>query len=73
MAAVIHSHSPAVIPFGVTQVPMQPVYHQATFLYAGVPVWEIRDVDNPDAAASWCGTHLSANLSPKSLVTGRWP
>jgi ribulose-5-phosphate 4-epimerase/fuculose-1-phosphate aldolase len=51
VAAVIHSHSPAVIPFGVTQVPMQPVYHQATFLYGGVPVWDIRDVDNPDAAA----------------------
>src|SRR3954471_12561545 len=31
--AVIHSHSPAVIPFGITQVPMRPVYHQSTFLY----------------------------------------
>jgi HCOMODA/2-hydroxy-3-carboxy-muconic semialdehyde decarboxylase len=25
--AVVHSHSPAVIPFGVTQVPMRPVMH----------------------------------------------
>src|SRR3989440_2514394 len=49
--AVIHSHSPAIIPFGTTQVPMRAVYHQSTFLYGGVPVWDIRDVASPDAAA----------------------
>ena len=26
--AVVHSHSPGVIPFGVTQVPMRPVMHR---------------------------------------------
>jgi ribulose-5-phosphate 4-epimerase/fuculose-1-phosphate aldolase len=41
--AVVHSHSPAVIPFGVTQIPMRPVMHTGSFLYVGVPVWEIRD------------------------------
>jgi HCOMODA/2-hydroxy-3-carboxy-muconic semialdehyde decarboxylase len=41
--AVIHSHSPGVIPFGVTQVPMRPVFHTAAFLAVGVPVFEIRD------------------------------
>jgi ribulose-5-phosphate 4-epimerase/fuculose-1-phosphate aldolase len=41
--AVVHSHSPAVIPFGVTQVPMRPLMHTGSFLYVGVPVWEIRD------------------------------
>ncbi len=41
--AVIHSHSPAVIPFGITQVPMRPVFHTASFLHVGVPVYEIRD------------------------------
>src|SRR5262249_15844828 len=51
VGAVIHSHSPAVIPFSVTEVPMRPLYHQSTFLYGGVPVWDIRDVDSPDAAA----------------------
>jgi HCOMODA/2-hydroxy-3-carboxy-muconic semialdehyde decarboxylase len=40
--AVVHSHSPGVIPFGVTQVPLRPVMHTGSFLYAGVPVWEIR-------------------------------
>ena len=41
--AVVHSHSPGVIPFGVTQVPMRPVMHTGSFLYVGVPVWEIRE------------------------------
>ena len=45
--AVIHSHSPAVIPFGITQVPMKPVYHLASFLWVGVPVYEIRDAGGP--------------------------
>jgi HCOMODA/2-hydroxy-3-carboxy-muconic semialdehyde decarboxylase len=40
--AVVHSHSPGVIPFGVTQVAMRPVMHTGSFLYVGVPVWEIR-------------------------------
>jgi ribulose-5-phosphate 4-epimerase/fuculose-1-phosphate aldolase len=41
--AVIHSHSPGVIPFSVTNVPMRPVMHTASFLHVGVPVFEIRD------------------------------
>lgn len=45
--AVIHSHSPAVIPFSVTQVPMRPVYHMASFLWVGVPVYDIRDAGGP--------------------------
>jgi HCOMODA/2-hydroxy-3-carboxy-muconic semialdehyde decarboxylase len=46
--AVVHSHSPAVIPFGVTRVPLRPVYHMASFLGAGAPVFEIREVAGPD-------------------------
>ncbi|MFI4986157.1 MAG: class II aldolase/adducin family protein [Alphaproteobacteria bacterium] len=41
--AVVHSHSPSVIPFGVTGVPLQPIYHMSAFLGSGVPVFEIRD------------------------------
>jgi HCOMODA/2-hydroxy-3-carboxy-muconic semialdehyde decarboxylase len=47
--AVIHSHSPAVVPFGVTQVPMRPLMHVASFLWVGVPVFEIRDASDPAA------------------------
>ena len=41
--SVVHSHSPAVIPFGVTGVPLKPIYHMSSFLGAGVPIFEIRD------------------------------
>jgi ribulose-5-phosphate 4-epimerase/fuculose-1-phosphate aldolase len=41
--AVVHSHSPAVIPFGISQVPMRATFHMAGFLVSGVPVFEIRN------------------------------
>jgi len=41
--SVVHNHSPSVIPFSVTGVPMRPIYHMAAFIGEGVPVFEIRD------------------------------
>jgi len=41
--AVVHSHSPTVIPFSVSGRPLRPLYHMASFLYPGVPVFEIRE------------------------------
>jgi len=41
--SVVHSHSPAVIPFGVTDQSLRPVYHMSSFLAAGAPVFEIRE------------------------------
>ena len=40
--AVVHTHSPSVIPFGVTGVPLRPLYHMSAFLWTGVPVFDIR-------------------------------
>ena len=40
--AVLHSHSPSVIPFGVTGVALRPLYHMSAFLWVGVPVFDIR-------------------------------
>jgi HCOMODA/2-hydroxy-3-carboxy-muconic semialdehyde decarboxylase len=45
--AIVHSHSPAVIPFADTAVPLRPMNHIAGFLGAGVPVFEIRDTAGP--------------------------
>ena len=42
--AIVHNHAPSVIPFGVSMVPLRPLYHMAAFLWEGVPVFEIRDV-----------------------------
>jgi hypothetical protein len=35
-------HSPTVIPFSITQTELRPVFHRASFLSSGVPVFEIR-------------------------------
>lgn len=42
--AVVHSHSPAVVPFGVTGVALRPIMHLAGFLPQYVPVFDIRNV-----------------------------
>jgi HCOMODA/2-hydroxy-3-carboxy-muconic semialdehyde decarboxylase len=45
--AVVHSHSPSVIPFGVSKTRLQPIYHMSSFMGVDVPVFEIRDVAGP--------------------------
>ncbi len=42
--AVLHSHSPTVIPFSVSQVPLRPILNSAGFLAPSVPVFEMRKV-----------------------------
>jgi HCOMODA/2-hydroxy-3-carboxy-muconic semialdehyde decarboxylase len=44
VSAVVHSHSPTMIPFSVTGEPLKAISHLASFLVQKVPVWEIRDV-----------------------------
>ncbi len=41
--SVVHSHSPSVVPFGLVRIKMQAMFHNAGFLAAGVPVFDIRD------------------------------
>lgn len=74
--AIIHSHSPAVIPLTIAGAPLRPVIVQAGFLPLEVPNFEIRDVrgsgrgmqitDTPRGAA------LAATLgdSPVALLRG---
>ena len=40
--AIAHGHSPSIIPFGLVSTPMRATYHNAAFLAAGVPVFDIR-------------------------------
>jgi ribulose-5-phosphate 4-epimerase/fuculose-1-phosphate aldolase len=40
----VHSHSPSVIPFGVTCTKLRPIYHMGSFLWSGAPVFDIRKV-----------------------------
>ena len=41
--AVIHNHSMAVIPYGVTNTPLRPIFHLAAVIGEQVPVWDIHD------------------------------
>jgi ribulose-5-phosphate 4-epimerase/fuculose-1-phosphate aldolase len=72
--AVVHSHSPSVIPFGISKSSLKPVYHMASFLWSGVPVFDIRRVreDNDllirDAAL---GKALAKSLGPCTCVLMR--
>ncbi len=40
--AIVHHHSPDLIPFGASTVPLQPIYHMASFVGGGIPIFEIR-------------------------------
>jgi HCOMODA/2-hydroxy-3-carboxy-muconic semialdehyde decarboxylase len=40
--SVVHCHTPSVIPFADSDVPMRAMYHMASFVALGVPVFDIR-------------------------------
>ena len=72
--SVIHTHSTGVIPFSVTQVPLRPVIHNASFLHVGVPVWEIRDAGgatNMLVRDGKLGQSLAAALGDKPVALMR--
>ena len=41
--AVVHNHSPTVVPFSVTATPLRPMFHLAAIIGESLPVWDIRD------------------------------
>jgi HCOMODA/2-hydroxy-3-carboxy-muconic semialdehyde decarboxylase len=61
--AVVHSHSPSVIPFGVSKTRLQPIYHMSSFMGLDVPVFEIRDVAGPASDLLVRNAQLGATLA----------
>jgi len=43
--SVVHAHTPSVLPFTDSSVTIKPMYHMASFLLGGVPIYEIRRVN----------------------------
>lgn len=43
VTSVVHTHSPSVIPFGLVGTQMRAMFHNAAFLAAGVPVFDISE------------------------------
>jgi HCOMODA/2-hydroxy-3-carboxy-muconic semialdehyde decarboxylase len=76
VGAVVHSHSPSVVPFGISTHGLKPVYHMSGFLAAGVPNWDIRDAAGGPSSmlvtSGALGNSLAAKLgaSPVALMRG---
>jgi ribulose-5-phosphate 4-epimerase/fuculose-1-phosphate aldolase len=72
--AIVHCHTPSLIPFAASDVPLRAMYHMAAFVAEGVPVWDIRkaagvtDLLVRDAAL---GRALAQSLGQKSAALMR--
>ncbi len=73
--AIVHSHSPAVIPYADTKMQLRPMNHIAGFLGGGVPVFEIRDVAGPGSnmliSNAALGHALATVLGPHAVALMR--
>ena len=72
--AVVHTHSPGVIPFSVSKMPLRPMFHNAAFIAAGAPVWDIaKDFGATDMLVrnNAIGKSLAQALGDKSIVLMR--
>jgi HCOMODA/2-hydroxy-3-carboxy-muconic semialdehyde decarboxylase len=72
--AVVHTHSPGVIPYTISQMPLRAVFHNAAFLAAGAPVWDIRkDFGETDMLVrnSTIGKSLAQALAGRPVVLMR--
>jgi HCOMODA/2-hydroxy-3-carboxy-muconic semialdehyde decarboxylase len=73
--AVVHNHSPSVVPFSVTSVPMRPIFHMAAFIGLGLPNFEIRDAQKGTdllVKTAYLGEALARTLgkAPAALMRG---
>ncbi|MGJ5091272.1 class II aldolase/adducin family protein [Bradyrhizobium oligotrophicum] len=72
--AVVHTHSPGVVPFSVSHTPLKPLYHNAAFLGDGAPVWDIgKEFGATDMLVrnNAIGKSLASALGDKSVVMMR--
>ena len=72
--AVVHSHSPSVIPFGVTRQSLRPVFHMSGFLGQGTALFDIRDTAGDTdmlISSSRLGKALAESLGARSTVLMR--
>jgi ribulose-5-phosphate 4-epimerase/fuculose-1-phosphate aldolase len=73
--AVVHNHSPSIIPFGITSESLRPIFHMAAFVGHGVPTFEIRDAEKGTdllVKTPYLGKALAKTLGacPAALMRG---
>ena len=72
--AIVHTHAPALIPFGVCNIPLRPLYHMDGFLEDGPPVFDIRTkhgVTNMLVTTPEIGQTLATSLGARAMVLMR--
>lgn len=74
VAAVVHCHTEALLPFGATGTSLRPLAHTDAFLIHGCPIWEIRDATDRDTMlvdTYDVGDSLAASLNAAPVVLMR--
>jgi ribulose-5-phosphate 4-epimerase/fuculose-1-phosphate aldolase len=73
--AIVHNHSPSVVPFACTGHALHPIFHMSAFIGLGVPNWDIRDAQKGTdmlVKSPYLGEHLAKQLGrhPAVLMRG---
>ena len=75
VVAVVHNHSAALIPFGVTGARLRPICHMSGFLGSVTPVFEIRDAAGESSdmliRSQALGEALAATLGQQAVALMR--
>ena len=72
--AVVHSHAEDVVPYSISDVPLEPVFHQAAGMGATIPVWEISEKFGDTNLLVTCvehGADLAQRLGDHTIVLMR--
>lgn len=74
VVAIVHSHSPSVIPFAITHNALRPVFHMSGFLGAGSAHFEISDFGGDTdmlVSSTYLGQALARTLGSNNCVLMR--
>lgn len=72
--AIVHNHSPSVVPFACTGTQLHPMFHMSAFIGLGVPIWDIRDAQHGSdmlVRSNYLGDHLARSLGKHPAVLMR--
>lgn len=72
--SVVHAHTPSVLTFANSSIPLRPIYHMAAFLAPGVPIYEIRKVEGSSGmlvSDTRTATALAQTLSDRAVALMR--
>jgi ribulose-5-phosphate 4-epimerase/fuculose-1-phosphate aldolase len=72
--AIVHNHSPSVVPFACTGTELHPMFHMSAFIGLGVPLWDIREArpgSDMLVRDAYLGEHLARQLGKHPAVLMR--